>query len=151
MKTINEINSKLFQTIVKPTNDNDRLKVIVKQNNFLAGHIHLNEKNFYNVSRSAKNLFHLLGYASLGMNSEIINIILPYFSINKITIPYEGVGLITTVSKWKQLGVVSPFADKSKIDKQIILDLNEINLDDIDKFSNETDEAEQLNLFCEVV
>ena len=150
MKNIFDLSSLLIQTSVRFTKDSDRLQIVVAQNSFLAGHIILSQQTFYNSPRSAKNLFHLFGSPGLGINSEIVNIILPFFDIDKIVIPYEGVEIMTTVSKWKRSGIVSPFADKNRIDKQIILRLNEINLNDVQNRKNESADHIQFDLFGEV-
>ena len=144
MKSIVELNSRLYQTSVKPISE-EKLKVIIKQNSFTAGFINLSERTFYNVPRTSKNLFRLFG-GGLGLNSELLNIILPNFNINRIIVPYEGVELETTVDKWRRLGIVSPYCNE-KVDEQIVLALSDINLIDIDKYRPIIKPQTQLTLF----
>jgi hypothetical protein len=144
MKNLVELNSRLFQTSVKPISE-EKLKVTIKQNSFVAGFINLSEKFFYNVPRTSKNLFRLFG-DGLGLNSELLNIVLPYFNISRIIILYENTELETTVDKWCRLGIVSPYCNE-KVDKQIILALNEINMKDADKYQQIIKQQNQLSLF----
>jgi len=128
MKTIDQLNVKLFQTSLREIAFN-QIQIIVKQNKFLAGTVHIEERIFVNASRSPKNLFFLFGSPSLGLSAELLNIVLPHFNINRIIIPYQGADLETTASKWRKLGIVSPFCNRA-VDKQIILALDKINLDE---------------------
>lgn len=143
-----QLTPQLHQTLLKPISDNE-IKIIIRQHNFTAGKIILDKRLFLNVPRSSKNLFRLFG-GGLGINSEILSVILPFFEIDRIRIPYQDELLETTVSKWRTLGIVSPFGNE-RVDKQIILSLREINMTDIKKYSViENRKEDQLSLFAEV-
>lgn len=107
------------------------VQIYVKQNNFLAGEVDKVERMFYSVPRSNKNLFHLFHGAEggLGMNEEIL--LRTDFELMKIK--FCDKILTTTRMKWLQCGVVSPYCNQI-VDKQIILRLSEINLDDVEKY-----------------
>ncbi len=124
----------------------DRIEVFVRQNHFKAGTIDLNKKVFVSVERSPKNLFRLFRDPGLGINIEILDLILPRFNIEQIQIPYLGNLLKTTVCKWRALGVVSPYGD-DHIDKQIILSFDLINMADTEKYAIKTEEP---SLFEEI-
>lgn len=109
-----------------------RVEVFVQQHNFHAGTIDLINKTFTSVSRTSKNVFRLFG-GGLGLNSEILFIILPYYSIETIIIPYEGRILQTTASKWRKLGITSPFCNEA-VDKQVILSFDLLNMNDSNKY-----------------
>lgn len=143
MHNIDELNSSLQQVSVKPVSA-EKLRINIKQNSFVAGFINLPEKTFYSIPRTSKNLFRLFG-GGLGLNSELLNIVLPTFNINRIIIPYEDTRLETTVDKWRRLGIVSPYGN-SRVDKQIILSLDEINMKDTDKYRIVKQQT-QLSLF----
>ena len=145
MKNIIDLNSQLFQTSVKPISK-DKLRVIIKQNSFIAGDIILSEKTFYNVPRFSHNLFHLFGSPGLGLNSELLNIILPHFNINRIIVPYQGLEFETTADKWRRLGIVSPYCSQT-VDKQIILSMDLINMNNAEKYRQTIKPPTQLNLF----
>jgi len=128
MNKINELNPNLFQTSLNEI-DFNRLQITVRQNKFIAGDIYREQSVFINVPRSSKNLFRILDNG-LGISSEILFTILPFFSIVTIRIPFEGRTLTTTVNKWQKVGIVSPYSS-TQIDKQIILSLNKINMSDL--------------------
>ena len=122
------------------------LRVFVKQNNFIAGEIDLIERTFYSVPRSAKNLFHLYhgDEGGLGINEEILHL----DSFDKLKIKFNDIFLITTRRKWLGKGVVSSYCN-SLVDKQIILALNQINLDDTEKYKSAR--IQQQELFVEKI
>jgi hypothetical protein len=101
-----------------------QLKIYIIQNDFLAGIIDTEKREFYHVPRSAKNLFHLFGKPGLGINQEIL--LRNDFKIIKIK--YLNEILSCHRLKWLNKGITSPYCNQ-KVDKQIILALNEINLD----------------------
>jgi hypothetical protein len=109
------------------TIDSNSIKISVKQNNFVAGRIILSRKIFQSAKREPKNLFRLFNN-SLGINSEILNIIMPHFGIEIIEIPYLDEILRTTGNKWVREGRVSPYSNEI-VDKQILLPLSKINMD----------------------
>ncbi|MHB8339145.1 MAG: hypothetical protein ACYDEE_17150 [Ignavibacteriaceae bacterium] len=135
---------KLLQTRIRRLPD--RIEVYVRQNHFKAGVIDLNKKVFISVERSPKNLFRLFRDPGLGINAEILEIILPRFGVERIQIPYLGKILETTASKWRVCGLVSPYGD-DRIDKQIILSFDLINMVDAEKYAIREPEP---NLFEEV-
>ncbi len=143
MKNIIELNSRLFQTSIKIVSEG-KLKVIIKQNKFTAGIINLYEKTFYNSPRTSKNLFRL--FNGLGIGSELLNIVLPYFNISTIIVPYEGTELITTVDKWRRLGIVSPYCNEN-VDKQVVVSLKDITMNDVEKYRQTIKPQTQLTLF----
>jgi len=136
-----ELDSQLFQTLIRPTTDPDIRRIFVRQNNFIAGDVHLSDLAFLSCQRSAKNLFHLFGTPGLGINAEILNIILPYFNIDRIVIPYQDIVLETRSDKWRKLGIISPYCNQA-VDKQVILSLDKINLEEEYEIKEQ-----QLNLF----
>ncbi len=117
------------------------LQIFIKQQNFLAGEVDLNEGVFYSIPRSNKNLFHLFHGAEggLGINEEIL--LRTDFKMMKVK--FCDKILTTSRLKWLNCGIVSPYCNKI-VDKQIILKLSEINLKDVEKY-NPT--KEQVNLF----
>ncbi len=135
---------KLLQTRIRRLPD--RIEVYVRQNHFKAGVIDLNKKVFISAHRTPKNLFWLFG-PSLGINAEILEIILPRFDVERIQIPYLGKILETSASKYRALGLVSPYGD-DRIDKQIVLSLLQMNMDNVDKYLIKEPEP---SLFEEVV
>ena len=134
----------LYQCRIKRTPTG--MDVYVRQNHFKAGVIDLNKKVFISVERSPKNLFRLFRDPGLGLNAEILEIILPRFGIERIQIPYLGKILETTASKFRALGIVSPFSD-GRIDKQIILSFDLISMIDAEKYAIKIEEP---SLFEEV-
>ena len=134
----------LLQTRVKKYPDH--IKVYVRQNNHHSGTIDLIKKEFISVQRSPKNLFKLFKSPALGLNIELLELILPRFGIEKIKIIYLGKVLETTCSKWKKLGIRSPYCD-DRVDSQILLGLDLINMIDAEKYAIKTEEP---SLFEEV-
>lgn len=128
----NHLVRSLTQTSVRSVNRGS-VKVIVKQNHFTAGIIYINKKIFANAPRSSKNLFKMFG-GGLGLNAEILHIILPFYQVEKIIIPYQGTNIETTPEKWRRIGIVSPFCNEA-VDKQIIMPLDEINMNGIDNYN----------------
>jgi hypothetical protein len=126
--------------------DPDSIKVSVKQNNFIAGRIILSRKIFQSAKREPKNLFRMYNN-SLGINSEILNIVMPHFGIEIIEIPYLDEILRTTSRKWINEGIVSRYCDET-VDKQILLPLSKINMDHlIQKNDSYIPNIQQLNMF----
>ena len=107
------------------------LRVIVRQNNFIAGEIDLIERILYSIPRSTKNLFHLFhgDQGGLGLNEELL--MLDSFDIIKVK--FNDSILKTSRRKWLTLGIVSPYTN-STVDKQVIMKLSEINFNDVGKY-----------------
>jgi hypothetical protein len=128
------------------TLDSNIIKVSVKQNHFIAGRIILSRKIFQSAKREPKNLFRMYNN-SLGINSEILNIVMPHFGIEIIEIPYLEEILRTTSNKWITEGIVSRYCDTT-VDKQILLPLSKINMDHlIQKNDSYIPKIQQLNMF----
>ena len=128
------------------TLDRNTIKVSVKQNNFIAGRIILSRKIFQSAKREPKNLFRMFNN-SLGINSEILNIVMPHFGIEIIEIPYLDEILRTTSDKWITEGIVSRYCNAT-VDKQILLPLSKINMDHlIQKNDPYIPKIQQLNMF----
>jgi hypothetical protein len=139
-------NSLLLNQVSLKTLDSNTIKVSVKQNNFIAGRIILSRKIFQSAKREPKNLFRLFNN-SLGINSEILNIVMSHFGIEIIEIPYLEKMLRTTSQKWISEGIVSPYCN-SIVDKQILLPLSKINMDHlIQKNDSYMPQIQQLNMF----
>lgn len=121
--------------------DNYLEQIFVKQNNFLAGEIDHNERIFYSIPRSHKNLFHLFhgDEGGLGINEEILS----RQDFDLIKVKFCDMILTTTRLKWFNDGIVSPYSNHA-VDKQIILKLSEINFQGT---SNESFIDKQINLF----
>jgi hypothetical protein len=131
---------------VKLKFDSNIIKISVKQNNFIAGRIILSRKIFQSAKREPKNLFRMFNN-SLGINSEILNIVMPHFGIEIIEIPYLDEILRTTSNKWITEGIVSRYCDAT-VDKQILLPLSKINMDHlIQKNDSYIPKIQQLNMF----
>lgn len=128
------------------TLDSNSIKISVKQNKFIAGRIILSRKIFQSAKREPKNLFRMFNN-SLGINSEILNIVMPYFGIEIIEIPYLEETLRTTCKKWISEGIVSPYCN-AIVDKQILLPFSKINMDHlIQKNDSFIPKIQQLNIF----
>lgn len=121
------------------------MQIFVKQNNFLAGEIYRAERIFYSVPRSNKNLFHLFHgtEGGLGINEEIL--LRTDFDLMKVK--FCDKILTTTRLKWLNNGIVSPYCNQI-VDKQIILKLSDINLDDAEMYQPS---EKQISLFEVVV
>jgi hypothetical protein len=131
---------------VKLKFDSNIINISVKQNNFIAGRIILSRKIFQSAKREPKNLFRMFNN-SLGINSEILNIVMPHFGIEIIEIPYLDEILRTTSNKWITEGIVSRYCDAT-VDKQILLPLSKINMDHlIQKNDSFIPKIQQLNMF----
>ncbi len=125
-----------------------KVEPIFKPNNFKLGFIDLINLNYTSVPRSFKNVFKLFG-GGLGLNSELLFSVLPYYSIETIIIPFEGRILQTTTSKWMACGVISPYGG-ANVDKQVILAISEINMEHSDRYINKVSVVKpdfQLSLF----
>ena len=107
------------------------LRVIINQNNWIAGEIDLNERVFYSTPRSTKNLFHLFhgDEGGIGVNEEIL--LRTDFDIIKIK--YNDKVLTTTRLKWSNEGIISPYCNQS-VDKQIILKVSNINMIGVEQY-----------------
>lgn len=117
------------------------MQIFVKQNNFLAGEVDKTERTFYSIPRSNKNLFHLFHGAEggLGLNEEIL--FMKNFDVIKVK--FCDKILTTSRLKWLCCGIVSPYCNQI-VDKQIILKLSEINLNDVEKYQPS---EKQISLF----
>ena len=118
------------------------IRIIIRQNHFVAGDLDTTERIFYSAKRSSKNLFYLLAEPGLGINEEIL--LLGTFDIIKVK--FNDTILTTTRRKWLNKGITSPYCN-STVDKQIILKLSDINMTDADKYEPI---AKQQELFNEV-
>lgn len=116
------------------------IKIFIKQHNFFAGILNIEKRIFFHVPRSSKNLFHLFGFSGLGINEEI----LLRKDFDTIKIKFQDEILETTRLKWLKQGITSPYCNFS-VDKQIILDVNKINMEDT------APEEVQINLFNKVI
>ncbi|MDR3594290.1 hypothetical protein [Clostridium sp.] len=126
--------------------DSNTIKVSVRQNNFIAGRIILSRKIFQSAKREPKNLFRMFNN-SLGINAEILNIVMPHFGIEIIEVPYLEEILKTTARKWITEGIVSPYCNAT-IDLQILLPYCKINMDHlIQKNDSYIEKIQQMNLF----
>jgi hypothetical protein len=94
--------------------------------NFKLGEILPGESTFRTVKRSRKNIFRM--FDGLGINEELL-LILKELNIKFIEIPFCGKTLKTTPDKFLRYGIPSRY-ESEKIDKQIILKVNRINLND---------------------
>ena len=118
--------------------NNSETKVFVNQHNFYAGIINSNSRVFYHTARSSKNVFNLFG-GGLGINEDI----LLRKDFDKIVVKFNNETLTTTRLKWLKKGIASPYCN-AEVDKQIILQLDKITLDDA------VDIEKELNLFGNV-
>jgi hypothetical protein len=145
MQTKNNSSLELKQLSLRAL-DPDTIKVSVKQNNFIAGRIILSRKIFQSAKREPKNLFRMYNN-SLGINSEILNIVMPHFGIEIIEIPYLEEILRTTCHKWISEGIVSRYCDET-VDKQILLPLSKINMNQLIQINDSyLPKIQQMNLF----
>ena len=120
------------------------IRIIIRQNHFIAGDLDTIERIFYSIPRSEKNLFYLFGEPGLGINEEILLL----DSYHTIKVKYNDSILTTTRRKWLNKGITSPYCN-STVDKQIILALNEINLTDAGRY--ELAKTQQQELFAEML
>ena len=97
-------------------------------NNFKWGTIIPSKSTFRVVPRSRKNLFKM--FNGLGLNEELL-LILKELDIKFIEVPFCNEVLETTTDKWLREGVRSPYCS-DKVDQQLILPLDKINLDEMD-------------------
>ena len=81
-------------------------------------------------------------FNGLGLNEEIL-FMLRDLRIKYIEVPFNDSILKTTTEKWLQQGIRSRYAD-DRVDRQLILSLPKINLDESKPFINQ---SSQLNLF----
>ena len=95
--------------------------------NFKLGTLHPDTLTFLLVPRSENNAFRLFG-RGLGINQQLLNF-LKEKGYKFIVIPFEDRLLKTTVTKWIKRGITSPYAS-SKIDRQCILSIDQINMSD---------------------
>lgn len=109
---------------------------------FKWGKIFPSESTFQLVQRNQKNIFRV--FNGLGINEDLL-MNLKEMGIKFIDVPFCGETLKTTTKKWMQKGIRSPYSN-DKVDRQIILRLNDINLSESDSTHYfQTDN--QLNLF----
>lgn len=111
-------------------------------NSFKWGTIFFSESTFQLVQRNQKNIFRV--FNGLGINEDLL-INLKEMGIKFIEVPYCGETLKTTTKKWMQKGIRSPYSN-DKVDRQIILRLNDINLSESDSISYISSDN-QLSLF----
>lgn len=90
------------------------------------GTISPSDSTFRTVERSRKNIFNM--FSGLGCNEELLTI-LRDLNIKYIEVPFCGEILKTTVEKWLSKGIKSPYCSE-KVDRQLILRLDRINLDE---------------------
>lgn len=111
-------------------------------NSFKWGTLFPSESTFQLVQRTQKNVFRV--FNGLGINEELL-INLKEMGIKYIEVPYCGEMLKTTTKKWLLRGIRSPFSNE-KVDRQVILRLNYINLSESDSIHYACTDN-QLNLF----
>ena len=134
----NSISSALSQIYEKHLH-NGRIALYTKVNSFKCGELDLRDSTFYSVHRSSKNIMRM--FSGLGINEHILT----HYSFAYIVIPFNNCELKTTRKKWLQLGVASPFCN-IRVDKQIILKLDHINLSE-GVFNQIRRSESQLSLF----
>jgi len=110
---------------------------------FKCGTIIPRESTFQVVPRSRKNIFKM--FNGLGINEELL-LILTEIDIKYIEVPFCGKILETTTDKWLREGIKSPFCS-DRVDEQIVLRLEKINLDEAEPSQVETQIDDQLSLF----
>ena len=98
------------------------------------------EKSLFKVvPRTQKNIFKI--FNGLGINEDLL-FLLRDLGVKHIEIPFNNSILSTTVNKWIQEGVRSRYTS-DKVDRQIILPLSKINLQE----SFPVQDQSQLTLF----
>ena len=112
-------------------------------NSFKWGTIIPSESTFQVVPRSRKNIFKM--FNGLGLNEELL-FLLRELDIKYVEIPFCGKILETTTNKWLTKGIPSPYCS-DKLDQQLILPLDKINLDEAEPPPVITHCDEQLSLF----
>ncbi len=112
-------------------------------NSFKWGTIFSSESTFRTVKRSRKNIFKI--FNGLGLNEQLL-IILKELDIKFIEVPFCGNNLKTTTNKWLREGIRSPFCS-DRVDQQIVLRLEKINLDEAEPSRVVTRSDNQLSLF----
>lgn len=135
----NNISSHLSQIYEKHLH-NGRIAIYTKINNFRWGEIIPEKSLFRLVSRTQKNVYKI--FSGLGLNEEIL-FMLRDLRIKFIEVPFNNSILSTTVEKWIRESIRSPYAS-DKVDRQLILPLAKINLDESKPRINQ---PSQLNLF----
>lgn len=118
---------------------NGRIAIYTKINDFKAGELDLTDSTFYCAPRTSKNIMRM--FNGLGINCDIIT----RYDFKFIFIPFNNTKLKTTRLKWLHHGIVSPFGN-SKVDKQLILRLTDINLLET-QYQPLNQPNEQLSLF----
>ena len=92
------------------------------------GTIYPSESTFESVKRTPNNIFKM--FNGLGLNKQLLDL-LYQTGIKIIQVPYCGKILETTAKKWLTKGIPLPQQYCSdKVDEQLILPMNLINLDD---------------------
>lgn len=108
-------------------------------NSFKWGKIIPEKSLFKVVPRTNKNVFKI--FNGLGINEELL-FLLRDLRIKYIEVPFNNSILSTTVDKWINHGILSRYSS-DKVDRQIILPLNKINLQE----SFMVQDQSQLTLF----
>jgi len=134
--------STAFSQIYEKHLHNGRIAIYTKINNFKAGELDLTASTFYCAPRTSKNIMRM--FNSLGINCDIIT----RYDFKYILIPFNNTELKTTRLKWLNHGIVSPFGN-SKVDKQLLLRLTDINLLET-QYQSLNQPNEQLTLFGRV-
>jgi len=92
------------------------------------GTIYPSETTFESVKRTPKNIFKM--FNGLGLNKQLLDLLYKT-GIKIIHVPYCGKILETTTRKWLKKGIPLPQQYCSdKVDEQLILPLDKINLDE---------------------
>ncbi len=112
-------------------------------NSFKWGTIIPSESTFQVVPRSRKNIFKM--FNGLGINEELL-LVLQELDIKFIEFPFCGEILKTTTNKWLREGIKSPFCS-DRVDQQIVLGLDKINLNESEPPPVITQTDKQLSLF----
>ena len=107
------------------------------------GTIYPSESMFHSVPRSRKNIFKM--FNGLGLNEELL-FLLRELDIKYIEVPFCGKVLETTTDKWLSKGISSPYCS-DRVDQQLILPLDKINLDEAEHTPVITHSDEQLSLW----
>ena len=88
------------------------------------GTIYPGESTFQSVKRTPINIFEMFN----GLNKEMLNLLFR-MGIRFIEVPFCSQILKTTTTKWLRKGIPSPYVS-DRVDQQIILRLDKINLDE---------------------
>lgn len=121
------------------------LRVYIRQNEFCCGDIDLEEKIFYSVPRTNKNLFFLFDKkeGSLGLNIELLLL----STYETIKIKFNNKILTCDRLKWLNAGTKSPYCNE-RVDAQILLPIGMITKSN--DYKSTVEEIQQ-NLFAEAI